>query len=84
MNEQETMKERGIIMRKLVKIKGMTCGHCSARVEKMLKGLEGVSDAVVDLEGENAIVNLSAPVADELIREAVDDAGYEVIAIQDQ
>lgn len=71
-------------MRKLVKIKGMTCGHCSARVEKMLKGLEGVTDAVVDLEGENAIINLSAPVSDELIKEAIDDAGYDVIDIQEQ
>lgn len=71
-------------MRKLVKIKGMTCGHCSARVEKMLKGVEGVTDAVVDLEGENAIVNLSAPVENDLIREAVDDAGYEVLDIQEQ
>ena len=71
-------------MRKLIKIKGMTCGHCSARVEKMLKGVEGVSDAVVDLEGENAIVNLSAPVDNDLIREAVDDAGYEVIEILEQ
>ncbi|SMP56177.1 heavy-metal-associated domain-containing protein [Anoxynatronum buryatiense] len=71
-------------MRKLVKIKGMTCGHCSARVEKMLKGLEGVADAVVDLEGENAIINLSAPVDDALIREAIDDAGYDVIDIQQQ
>ncbi|MEN1760182.1 heavy-metal-associated domain-containing protein [Anoxynatronum sibiricum] len=71
-------------MRKLVKIKGMTCGHCSARVEKMLKGLEGVTDVVVDLEGENAIINLAAPVDDALIREAIDDAGYDVIAIQQQ
>ena len=71
-------------MRKLVKIKGMTCGHCSARVEQMLKGLEGVTDAVVDLEGENAIINLSAPVSDELIKEAIDDAGYDVIDIQEQ
>lgn len=71
-------------MRKLIKIKGMTCGHCSARVEKMLKGVEGVSDAVVDLEGENAIVNLSAPVDNDLIKEAVDDAGYEVIEILEQ
>ena len=70
-------------MRKLVRIKGMTCGHCSARVEKKLKELAGVSDAVVDLEGEHAIINLSGDVSDEQIREAVDEAGYEVVEIQE-
>ncbi len=71
-------------MRKIIKIKGMTCGHCSARVEKMLLNVEGITDAVVDLAGENAIIKAEEVVTDEAIREAVDDAGYEVIDIQSQ
>lgn len=71
-------------MRKIIKIKGMTCGHCSARVEKMLLNVEGITDAVVDLAGENAIIKAEEEVTDEAIREAVDDAGYEVIDIQSQ
>ncbi len=71
-------------MRKIIKIKGMTCGHCSARVEKMLMNVDGITDAVVDLAGENAIIKAENEVADEAIREAVDDAGYEVIDIQSQ
>lgn len=69
-------------MKKIIKIKGMTCGHCSARVEKMLMNVDGVTEAVVDLAGENAIIKLEKDVAEEVIREAVDDAGYEVMNIQ--
>lgn len=71
-------------MRKIIKIKGMTCGHCSARVEKMLLSVDGINHAVVDLAGENAIIKLEKEVADDVIRAAVDDAGYEVIDIQSQ
>ena len=70
-------------MKKLIKIEGMSCGHCSARVEKMLSAIDGVTEAVVDLDAKNAIVSLSAEVSDERIIEAVDDAGYEVTGILD-
>lgn len=70
-------------MKKLIKIEGMTCGHCSARVEKQLKKIEGVEDAVVDLEAKNAIVTLSADVLKEVIVEAIDEAGYDVMNMLD-
>ncbi len=70
-------------MKKLIKIEGMTCGHCSARVEKQLKKIEGVEDAVVDLEAKNAIVTLSTAVDNETISEAVDEAGYDVVDMMD-
>ena len=70
-------------MKKLIKIEGMTCGHCSARVEKNLMAIQGVQDAVVDLDGKNAIVTLSEAVDNEVIKEAVDDAGYDVTDILD-
>ncbi|RQD69481.1 MAG: heavy-metal-associated domain-containing protein [Tindallia sp. MSAO_Bac2] len=70
-------------MKKRIKIEGMTCGHCSARVEKQLKKLEGVEEVVVDLEAKNAMITLSAAVDNETIAEAVDDAGYDVTDISD-
>ncbi|SFH94023.1 Cu2+-exporting ATPase/Cu+-exporting ATPase [Tindallia magadiensis] len=70
-------------MKKLIKIEGMTCGHCSARVEKNLAKVDGVEEAVVDLEAKNAIVVLEKAVDNERITEAVDEAGYDVIDILD-
>lgn len=69
-------------MKKQIFIEGMTCGHCSARVEKTLKELSGVSDAKVDLANKNAVVELSGNVEDGVLKEAVEDAGYDVIEIK--
>lgn len=63
-------------------IEGMTCGHCSARVEKALKAVEGVAAAKVDLANKNATVELSSSVADSTLKEAVEDAGYDVTDIK--
>ena len=65
---------------KTLKIKGMSCGHCSARVEKALNALDGV-DAKVDLDSNSAKIILSHVVSDEVIMKAVDDIGYEVVSI---
>lgn len=67
-------------MEKKLIVEGMSCSHCSGRVEKALNALEGVS-ASVDLEHKTASVTLSAPVDDAVLRKAVEDAGYEVSAI---
>ena len=67
-------------MTKTIKIEGMMCPHCQARVEKALNALEGVT-AVVDLEAGTAAVTLTGAVSDEALRQAVTDAGYEVTSI---
>lgn len=67
-------------MTKTMKIEGMSCSHCSARVEKALNAVAGVS-AQVDLESKKATVTLSQPVEDAILRKAVEDAGYEVVSI---
>ena len=67
-------------MEKKLIVEGMSCSHCSGRVEKALNALEGVS-ASVDLERKTASVTLSAPVDDAVLKKAVEDAGYEVSAI---
>ncbi|MGB7606663.1 MAG: heavy metal-associated domain-containing protein [Lutisporaceae bacterium] len=63
-------------------IEGMTCGHCSARVEKALKAVDGIADAKVDLANKNATVELSSNVDDSVLKEAVEDAGYDVTDIK--
>lgn len=78
--EINTEKEE-ITMQKTIHIEGMSCGHCSARVEKALNALEGVS-ATVDLEAKTATVNLTGPVADETLKATVEDAGYEVTGME--
>ena len=62
---------------KKLKVDGMTCGHCSARVEKALAGVEGVEKASVNLKKGLAEVKLAAPVEDAALTKAVIDAGYE-------
>ena len=77
--EYNTHKEE-TTMTKTMKIEGMMCMHCSARVESVLNAIEGVS-AKVDLEKKCAVVTLNAEVSDEVLRKAVTDAGYEVVSI---
>jgi len=66
---------------KTLQIKGMSCGHCSARVEKALNAIDGVT-AAVDLEANSAKVTLLKEVSDEALKTAVDNVGYEVIGIE--
>ena len=61
-------------------VEGMSCGHCSARVEEALNGLEGVK-AEVDLKKKTAYVTLESEVSDETLKKAVEDAGYSVTKI---
>lgn len=66
-------------MKKVI-IEGMSCGHCKARVEKALGELEGITSVVVDLENKTATIEGEAP--EDVIRETIDDAGYDVISIE--
>ncbi len=66
---------------KILLIKGMSCGHCSARVEKVLNAIDGVQ-AKVDLDSNSASLNLSKDVSDEILKTAVDTIGYEVVGIK--
>jgi len=66
---------------KTILIKGMSCGHCSARVEKALNAIEGV-EARVDLEFNSAKLKLTRDVSDETIKAAIDNVGYEVVEVK--
>ncbi|MEI7503258.1 MAG: heavy metal translocating P-type ATPase [Paludibacter sp.] len=80
-SKYKTIKQFKLMSEKTLQIKGMSCGHCSARVEKVLNALDGV-DAKVDLENNSAKLVLSHEVSDETIMKAVDDIGYEVVSIK--
>ena len=67
-------------MKKIIEIKGMSCAHCQAAVEKALNGIDGV-EAKVDLKKNQATVNLSKEIADGTLKAAIEDAGYEVLSI---
>ena len=69
-------------MEKTMKIEGMMCGHCEARVKKALEALPEVSGAAVSHESGTAVVTLSAALADEALKKAVEDQDYKVLGIQ--
>jgi len=69
-------------VKKQIRIEGMTCGHCSASVEKALRAVPGVQEVVVDLAAKEAAVQVDGTVNDEALRKAVTEAGYTVIDIE--
>lgn len=77
--EHKEIKSMGITIE--VVIDGMSCGHCSARVEKALNAIDEVS-ARVDLDNKTAYIENGNTVKDEEIIRAVKDAGYEVVGIK--
>ena len=72
-------KEDNIML--TMKIEGMACGHCKAAVEKALNAIDGVK-AEVNLEAKTASVDALADMDKEVLRKAVEDAGYEVVGIE--
>ena len=70
------------MMEKTLKVEGMMCGHCEARVKKALEALEQVTEAKVSHEDGTAVVSLKADVADEVLKKAVEDQDYKVLEIK--
>ncbi len=68
-------------MEKTIDVEGMMCDHCVAHVKQALENVEGVSEAVVNLDAGIAVVKLTQDVSDQVLRHAVEEAGYEVKAI---
>ena len=79
-NIKQPINTDKIMIEKTLQIKGMSCPHCSMRVEKVLNAIEGV-EAVVDLESNSAKLKLTHEVSDETIKSAVDAIGYEVVEV---
>ena len=66
-------------MEKTMKINGMMCPHCSGRVKKVLEAMPEVDEAVVSHESGTAVLTLNASVAEDVLKKAVEDQGYEVV-----
>lgn len=80
---QELENEKGSSeMKKVLIVDGMMCAHCQAHVQKALAGVEGVTEAVVDLESKKATVTLAQDVADQALMDAVTEAGYTPVSCE--
>ena len=80
--EAPEVKTEDNTMKKTLKVEGMMCGHCEARVKKALEALPEVDEAVVGHEAGTAIVTLNAEVADDVLKNAVEAQDYKVTGIQ--
>ena len=69
-------------MEKTMKIEGMMCEHCEARVKKTLEAIPQVDSAEVSHKAGTAVVTLNAEVADDVLKKAVEDQDYKVTGIE--
>lgn len=77
--ENINLIKKDIKMEKILKVDGMTCGHCSARVEKALNTIDGVDSIKVELSTKDVTINISKDIDEKVLEDAIVDAGYEVI-----
>ena len=66
---------------KTIFIEGMSCGHCSKRVEDALKAIKGVKSVSISLEEKKADVTLKTKVDNEVLKSAIEDIGFVVTNI---
>ncbi len=66
-------------METILKVEGMTCGHCKEAVEGAVNKLDGVKSAAVDLEAANVTVDHEESVTVDAMKEAIEDQGYNVV-----
>lgn len=69
-------------MQRTMKIEGMMCGHCEARVKKCLEALPEVEKAEVSHEKKTAVVTLLGQISDEVLKKTVEDQDYTVTGIE--
>ncbi len=73
------LKTEDYIMKKYVYVNGMMCGHCKARVEKVLSGLNGVISAAVELENKRALIEVTPEFDEQAAKTAINEADYEFV-----
>ena len=69
-------------MTKTMRIEGMMCGHCEARVKKVLEALPEVAEAVVSHEAGTAVLTLSMEITDDVLKKKIEEQDYKVISIE--
>ena len=70
-----------VTMERTMKIEGMMCGHCEARVKKVLEKLEAVEAAIVSHEKGTAVVTLKSQISDDELKKVIEDQDYVVTDI---
>lgn len=81
LKQKTAKKEYTAMQEKILKIEGMSCGHCEARVKKALECVDGVSQAVVSHESKTAVVTLVKDVSNEVLKQVVENEDYQVTDI---
>lgn len=76
---KSTQIKEETMMKKTIKIEGMMCGHCEARVKKCLEELPEVTEAAVSHENGTATLTLNAEISDDILKKTVEDQGYTFI-----
>ena len=79
--QNATIQKEEEPMEKTMHIEGMMCCHCEARVKKTLEKIEGVAAAVVSHEKGTAVLTLSAPVENDVLKTAIEEQDYTVLSI---
>ena len=79
--QKEQIESEEKTMKKTMKIEGMMCGHCEARVKKVLEALEQVEAAEVSHEAGTAVVTLKTHISDEDLKKVIEDQDYKVLEI---
>ena len=69
-------------MEKVLNIEGMVCMNCVKHVDKALREIQGIKDVAVHLESKSAQVQMSQDVPDDVLKTAIEDAGYQLVSIQ--
>ncbi|MDY3991048.1 MAG: HAD-IC family P-type ATPase, partial [Lachnospiraceae bacterium] len=72
----------GNTMKETVKVKGMMCQMCEKHVSQGLKGIDGVTNATADHEKGEAVIEATKPIDEADIKKAIEDAGYEFVAVE--
>ena len=81
-NASHNISKEEIKMTKTIIIEGMSCGHCTARVQKALEALEGITAVTMSLEQKSAEITLDQEISNQLLTQTITDAGYEVVEIR--
>jgi len=64
----------------VLKVEGMSCGHCQTAVEKAVKGLAGVTEVKVDLVGKKVEIDYEpGKVTEKELKNIIEKQGYEII-----
>ncbi|SFR72908.1 heavy-metal-associated domain-containing protein [Anaeromicropila populeti] len=69
-------------MKKKIIIEGMSCEHCVKHVKAALEELNGVTGVSVSLEKQSAVLEAEESISDSSLKEAVEEAGYDVVKLE--